>query len=108
MRLKITTFAADKKTPFFMSIQLSEQEQLRRQGMQELISLGINPYPSELFEVNVSSSDIKENYEREKLDYKSISIAGRIMNKRIMGNASFAELQDAEGRIQLYINRDEI
>ncbi len=91
-----------------MSIELSEQEIIRRNSLQEIINLGINPYPAEAFEVNTHASDIYENYERDKLSYKNISIAGRIMSRRIMGNASFAELQDNTGRIQIYIKRDEI
>jgi len=89
-------------------MQLSEQEIIRRQGKEELEKLGINPYPAELFEVNVSAKDINENYERKKTDYKDISIAGRIMSRRIMGSASFAELQDESGRIQIYVRRDDI
>lgn len=89
-------------------MQLSEQEVIRRKSKEELEKLGINPYPAELFEVNASAKDILENYERAKLDYKNISLAGRIMSRRIMGNASFAELQDATGKIQLYIRRDDI
>ena len=89
-------------------MQLSEQEAFRRQSKEELEKLGINPYPAELFEVNASSVDILENYERAKLDYKNVSLAGRIMSRRIMGNASFAELQDAKGKIQIYIRRDDI
>jgi lysyl-tRNA synthetase, class II len=89
-------------------MQLSEQEVIRRQSKEELEKLGINPYPAELFEVNASSADILLNYDRNKLDYKSISIAGRIMSRRIMGNASFAELQDEKGRIQIYVRRDDI
>ena len=91
-----------------MSTELSEQEIIRRNSLQEIINLGINPYPAEAFEVNTHASDIYENYERDKLSYKNISIAGRIMSRRIMGNASFAELQDNTGRIQIYIKRDEI
>ncbi|MEJ7780226.1 MAG: lysine--tRNA ligase [Daejeonella sp.] len=91
-----------------MSIGLSEQEILRREAMAELRKLGIDPYPPEAFEVNVNAQDIKENYERDKTFYKSIRFAGRIMSRRIMGSASFAELQDSTGRIQAYINRDEI
>lgn len=91
-----------------MSIGLSEQEILRREAMAELRNLGIDPYPPEAFEVNVNARDIKENYERDKTSYKSISFAGRIMSRRIMGSASFAELQDSTGRIQAYLNRDEI
>jgi lysyl-tRNA synthetase class 2 len=91
-----------------MSHELSEQEQIRRNSLNEIIKLGINPYPPELFEVNVSAADIHKNFEREKGDYQNISIAGRIMTRRIMGNASFAELQDASGKIQLYFKRDDI
>jgi lysyl-tRNA synthetase class 2 len=91
-----------------MSTELSEQETIRRNSLQEIINLGINPYPAEAFEVNSHAADIYENYERDKLSYKNISIAGRIMSRRIMGNASFAELQDNTGRVQIYIKRDEI
>jgi lysyl-tRNA synthetase class 2 len=87
---------------------LSEQEIVRRQAREELLELGTNPYPSELFEVNVTSKDILDNYERNKLDYKNISIAGRLMSRRIMGSASFAEIQDEKGRIQIYLRRDDI
>ncbi|MDJ1506536.1 lysine--tRNA ligase [Xanthocytophaga agilis] len=89
-------------------MQLSEQEVVRRGKLEQLRSLGIDPYPAESFEVNASIRDIQENYERSKTDYKNISIAGRIMNFRIMGSASFAELQDATGRMQVYIRRDDI
>jgi lysyl-tRNA synthetase class 2 len=97
-----------QKQKTIMSTELSEQEIIRRNSLQEIINLGINPYPAEAFEVNTHASDIYENYERDKLSYKNISIAGRIMSRRIMGNASFAELQDNTGRIQIYIKRDEI
>lgn len=89
-------------------MQLSEQEIIRRQAKEELEKLGINPYPAELFDVNVSAQEILENYTRHKSDYRSISIAGRIMSRRIMGSASFAELQDETGRIQIYVRRDDI
>ena len=89
-------------------MQLSEQEIIRRQKLEELEKLGINPYPAELFEVNASAREILENYERQKSDYRDISIAGRIMNMRDMGNAGFAVLQDETGRIQLYVRRDDI
>jgi lysyl-tRNA synthetase class 2 len=89
-------------------MQLSEQEIIRRQAKEELENLGINPYPAELFEVNVSAKEILENYPRHKSDYRGISIAGRIMSRRIMGSASFAELQDETGRIQLYFRRDDL
>ena len=87
---------------------LSEQEIERRKSREELEKLGINPYPAETFEVNVSAKDIKQNYESDKLNYKNISIAGRLMSRRVMGKASFAEIQDSTGRIQIYVNRDEI
>lgn len=89
-------------------MQLSEQEQIRRSGKEELEKLGIDPYPAEIFEVNVSARDIHENYERTKTDYKDVSIAGRIMSRRIMGSAAFAELQDETGRIQIYLRRDDL
>jgi lysyl-tRNA synthetase class 2 len=76
--------------------------------MERLRELGIDPYPADLFEVNASASEIKKNYNSNKLDYKNVKLAGRLMSRRIMGKASFAELQDASGRIQLYFNRDEI
>src|ERR1700741_959495 len=89
-------------------MELTEQEILRRHKLGELRTLGINPYPPEEFAVNVTTADIKENYERDKLNYKDISIAGRLMSVRDMGKAAFAEIQDATGRIQFYIKRDEI
>ncbi len=87
---------------------LSELEIQRRGKREELMKMGIDPYPAELYEVNATAKDILQNYERSKIDYKDISIAGRLMGFRIMGNASFAELQDATGRIQLYFKRDDI
>lgn len=87
---------------------LSEQEIRRREEKAELEKLGINPYPSETFEVNVTAKDIHQNYEKAKTDYKSISIAGRLMSRRVMGSASFAEIQDATDRIQIYVRRDDI
>lgn len=89
-------------------MQLSEQEIIRRQSMEELLKLGINPYPAELFEVNVSAQEILEHYPKQKIEYKDVSMAGRIMTRRVMGNASFAELQDETGRIQVYFRRDDL
>jgi len=86
---------------------LSEQEQIRRDSLKELISLGVNPYPADTFDVDVTTTEILENYP-EKNAYPQVSIAGRIMSRRIMGAASFVELQDATGRIQLYFKRDDI
>jgi len=91
-----------------MNGQLSEQEIIRRQALEELRKLGINPYPCEGFDVNVTTEEIRNNYSSEKNNYQDVSIAGRIMSKRIMGNASFADLQDEKGRIQLYLKRDDI
>ncbi|MBE9600063.1 lysine--tRNA ligase [Pedobacter sp. MC2016-24] len=91
-----------------MSTGLSEQELLRRNSLSQLRELGINPYPAEAFEINANAADILANYEKDKTAYKTISIAGRIMGRNIMGAASFAELQDATGRIQVYLKRDEL
>ena len=84
--------------------ELSEQELIRREKLKKLISLGINPYPANLFPVNNTSKDIKENFKENK----NVIIAGRLMSRRIQGKASFAELQDKDGKIQVYFNRDEI
>ncbi|MCB9245184.1 MAG: lysine--tRNA ligase [Flavobacteriales bacterium] len=89
-------------------MELNEQQLQRRQSLQAIRDLGIDPYPPQPFEVNVTADEIREHYENDKLNYKNVSIAGRLMRRRIMGKASFAELQDDTGRIQLYINRDEI
>jgi lysyl-tRNA synthetase class 2 len=91
-----------------MSTGLSELEVLRRNSLNQLRELGINPYPAEAFEITANAADILANYERDKTAYKNISIAGRIMGRNIMGAASFAELQDSTGRIQVYFKRDEI
>lgn len=87
-------------------LELSEQEIIRRQSLNELRNLGIEPYPAALYEVNAYSTDIKEEFNDE--EKCPVSIAGRIMNRRIMGKASFIELQDSKGRIQVYITRDDI
>ena len=84
--------------------QLSEQEQVRREKLEALKNLGINPYPAPLYPINANSSSIKKDFEEEK----EVIIAGRLMSRRIQGKASFAELQDSQGRIQVYFNRDEI
>ncbi|MBA2610664.1 MAG: lysine--tRNA ligase [Bacteroidetes bacterium] len=91
-----------------MSAHLSEQELQRRQKLTDLRALGIDPYPADEFKVNVNALDIKENYDRDKLNYKDIAIAGRIMSVRDMGKACFAVIQDATGRIQLYVRKDDI
>ncbi len=85
---------------------LSEQELVRRESLQKLRDLGVDPYPAEMFDVNITSKQIKEKYkEGEELN---VVLAGRLMSRRIMGKASFAELQDSDGKIQIYVNRDEI
>ena len=85
---------------------LSEQELVRRESLQKLRDLGVDPYPADLFDVNTTSKQIKEKYkEGEELN---VVIAGRLMSRRIMGKASFAELQDSDGKIQIYVNRDEV
>ena len=91
-----------------MQIGLSEQEIIRRNSLSELIKLGVNPYPPETFLVNITASEIKGNFTGNSSLYQDISIAGRIMSRRIMGAASFVELQDSTGRIQLYVKRDDI
>ena len=85
-------------------MQLSEPELVRREKLTQLRALGINPYPAELFPVNTMTTEIKQHFE----EGKKVIIAGRLMSRRIQGKASFAELQDSEGRIQVYFNRDEI
>src|SRR3989339_458143 len=88
--------------------ELSEQEIIRRNTLKEITETGMNPYPAAEFTVNVTAKEIHENYTTEKDNYQDISIAGRIMSRRIMGSASFVEIQDETGRIQLYFNRDAI
>ena len=91
-----------------MSILLSEQEILRREALASIIKLGIEPYPAESYDINSNAKSILSNFDKQPDDYKSVSIAGRIMSRRIMGSASFIELQDSTGRIQVYLNRDEL
>src|SRR5690554_8067150 len=85
-------------------MQLSEQQQVRREKLQQLRDMGIDPYPAATFDIDANSKSIKEEYE----EGKKVHLAGRLMSRRIQGRASFAELQDSEGRIQVYFNRDEI
>ncbi len=90
-------------------MELSEQEVLRRKSLAALRELGIEPYPAEMFDVTATAAEISENLtEENKEKYASVRIAGRIMSRRIMGSASFFELQDHTGRIQVYIRRDDI
>lgn len=89
--------------------QLSEQEQLRREKMAELIIMGIEPYPAALYPVNTNSATVKANFtEERKEEFSEVCLAGRIMSVRDMGKANFAVIQDAHGRIQLYIRREDI
>ena len=87
---------------------LNEQEQIRRDSLAKLRELGIEPYPAALYPVNTSAREIKDGYKPEEGNFQDVVIAGRIMSRRIMGAASFGEIQDETGRIQIYVNRDEI
>lgn len=88
-------------------LELSEQEIVRRQSLAELRNLGIEPYPAEEYTVTAYSAEVLESYQDDQ-PKRSVRLAGRVMGKRIMGKASFLELQDAQGRIQIYISRDEL
>lgn len=88
--------------------ELSEQEQLRRNSLETLRSLGIDPYPAALYPVNATTEEITEKYDGQQGNFQEVCIAGRIMSRRIMGSAAFFELQDHTGRIQVYIKRDDI
>ncbi len=90
-----------------MQNQNLNQVDQRKKSLKRLLEMGINPYPSELVDIDSNSSDIKDNYD-ESSEERTVKIAGRLMRRRIMGKASFAEIQDDCGRIQLYLNRDEI
>lgn len=87
---------------------LSEQEQIRRNSLDEIRKLGINPYPAAEYKTNVSAKDIIENYSPDKNNYQDVCLAGRLMSKRIMGSASFAEIMDSSDRLQIYVKRDDI
>lgn len=87
---------------------LSDQEVFRRQALDELRNMGIDPYPAALFPVNAYAADIKNTFEAHPEKFKEVCLAGRMMSRRVMGKASFAELKDHSGRIQIYVNRDEI
>lgn len=90
------------------SVQLSEQEMIRRQALDELRRLNIEPYPAAAYPVNASTESIRQNFTPENDAFHTVSLAGRLMSRRIMGSASFAELQDEKGRIQLYLKRDDL
>ena len=91
-----------------MNIELSEQEQIRRESLAKLRELGIEPYPAAEYPVNATAAQILEGYKPEDNNFQEVCIAGRLMSRRIMGAASFGELQDESGRIQIYVKRDEI
>ena len=88
--------------------ELNEQETIRRESLAKLKELGINPYPAPLYPVNTTAACIQREFDPEKGNFQEVCIAGRVMSRRIMGAASFGELQDETGRIQIYVKRDEI
>ena len=87
---------------------LSEQEAVRRESLKNIEALGMPAYPAEAFDVNVTTAQLRREYDKEKGNFADVRIAGRIMMRRIMGAAAFFELQDETGRIQVYVKRDEI
>lgn len=89
-------------------MELNDQEIVRRQSLEELQKLGINPYPAESYPINATTKEIHEKFPADNSLFQQVSIAGRIMQRRIMGAASFTEIQDSTGRIQLYFKRDDI
>ena len=90
-------------------MRLSEQEKQRRENLQKIRDLGIDPYPSQSFETSHLAREIKEQYKEENQEeWKEVVLSGRLMSRRIMGKASFAEIQDSSGRIQIYLNRDDL
>ena len=89
-------------------LELSEQEIIRRNSLNELREMGIDPYPAAEYKVNALSTDILAEFKDDAEEQQKVIIAGRIMSRRIMGKASFIELQDTNGRIQVYITRDDI
>ncbi len=89
-------------------IELSEQELFRRESLDQIRAMGIEPYPAKEFEVNTTAKEIHENYSQEKNNFQNVQLAGRLMARRIMGSASFAEIQDHTGRVQIYVKRDNL
>jgi len=87
---------------------ISEQEQIRRDALKELKNLGINPYPAQAYPADTTAVEILEGYNPETENFKQVTLAGRIMSRRIMGAASFMVIQDHTGRIQVYVKRDDI
>jgi lysyl-tRNA synthetase class 2 len=88
--------------------ELSEQEMIRRNSLEEIRKLGYDPYPPETFEISHKTSHVKARFDKEASSLQNITLAGRIMSRRIMGSASFAEILDSEGRIQIYLRRDDL
>lgn len=91
-----------------MELNLNEQEQNRRNSLNQLRALGIEPYPAAMYNVNATTEDIAKRYNPEEGNFSEVSIAGRMMSRRIMGAAAFVEIMDEKGRVQVYIKRDEI
>ncbi|MGI4803920.1 MAG: OB-fold nucleic acid binding domain-containing protein, partial [Janthinobacterium lividum] len=91
-----------------MSTNLSEQELLRREALQNIRNLGINPYPAEAYQITTTAQDMLQDFPNQPEKFQEVQVAGRIMSRRIMGSASFMELQDSTGRMQVYIKRDDI
>lgn len=91
-----------------MSQQLSEQEIIRRENLQKIKDLGIDPYPAAEYPINTSCAEVRSGYDSDAGNFQDVVIAGRLMSRRIMGKASFAEIQDSSGRMQIYVNRDEV
>ncbi len=89
-------------------LELSEQEIIRRNSLNELREMGINPYPADEYVTNAFSTDIKNEFQDDAAEVRHVSVAGRMMSRRVMGKASFIELQDSKGRIQVYVTRDDI
>ncbi|MBR1596413.1 MAG: lysine--tRNA ligase [Phocaeicola sp.] len=89
-------------------LELSEQEIIRRNSLNELRAMGINPYPADEYVTNAFSTDIKNEFQDDAVELRHVSVAGRMMSRRVMGKASFIELQDSKGRIQVYVTRDDI
>lgn len=92
----------------YMSRQLSEQEVIRRDNLAKIRELGIEPYPAMEFDISATCAEVKVGYDADVNNFQEVSMAGRLLSRRIMGKASFGELQDSTGRIQIYVNRDEI
>ena len=89
-------------------LELSEQEIIRRNSLNELRAMGINPYPADEYVTNAFSTEIKNEFQDDAAEVRHVSVAGRMMSRRVMGKASFIELQDSKGRIQVYVTRDDI